>query len=90
MVCRGLLLMLHRAGEIELPAVRFRSRAIRWYERDTAAAGTDRHDADDRRAAGHPSDLSFNRSDEHPMNRCSTASSSNIIISAMSSRWAST
>jgi hypothetical protein len=24
MVCRGLLLMLHRAGEIELPAVRFR------------------------------------------------------------------
>src|SRR4029077_8130325 len=23
MVCRGLLLMLHRAGEIELPAVRF-------------------------------------------------------------------
>jgi hypothetical protein len=26
MVCRGLLLMLHRAGEIELPAVRFRTR----------------------------------------------------------------
>src|SRR5450432_2375081 len=24
MVCRGLLLMLHRAGQIELPAVRFR------------------------------------------------------------------
>ena len=24
MVCRGLLLMLHRAGEIELPAIRFR------------------------------------------------------------------
>ena len=26
MVCRGLLLMLHRAGEIELPAVRFKTR----------------------------------------------------------------
>ena len=26
MVCRGLLLMLHRAGEIELPAVRFVAR----------------------------------------------------------------
>jgi Domain of unknown function (DUF4338) len=26
MVCRGLLLMLHRAGEIELPPVRFRTR----------------------------------------------------------------
>jgi hypothetical protein len=26
MVCRGLLLMLHRAGEIELPAIRFRTR----------------------------------------------------------------
>jgi hypothetical protein len=25
MVCRGLLLMLHRAGEIELPAIRFRT-----------------------------------------------------------------
>ncbi len=24
MVCRGLLLMLHRAGQIELPAIRFR------------------------------------------------------------------
>ena len=24
MVCRGLLLMLHRAGEIELPAIRFK------------------------------------------------------------------
>src|SRR3954470_3171406 len=24
MVCRGLLLMLHRAGEIELPAIRYR------------------------------------------------------------------
>ena len=29
MVCRGLLLMLHRAGEIELPANRVRSRSIR-------------------------------------------------------------
>jgi hypothetical protein len=26
MVCRGLLLMLHRAGEIELPAIRFVAR----------------------------------------------------------------
>ena len=26
MVCRGLLLMLHRAGEIQLPPVRFRPR----------------------------------------------------------------
>ena len=26
MVCRGLLLMLHRTGEIELPAIRFRPR----------------------------------------------------------------
>ena len=26
MVCRGLLLMLHRAGEIELPEVRFVAR----------------------------------------------------------------
>src|SRR5262245_19084522 len=25
MVCRGLLLMLHRAGEIELPPIRFRT-----------------------------------------------------------------
>jgi len=26
MVCRGLLLMLHRAGEIELPPIRFQTR----------------------------------------------------------------
>src|ERR1041385_378308 len=34
MVCRGLLLVLHRAGEIELPAIRFRPpNPLVWRER---------------------------------------------------------
>ncbi len=89
MVCRGLLLMLHRAGEIELPAVRQVS-LNPFVQRDKPQPVLDRHDAADRRACRPPPDLSCNRSEEHPTSRCSTASSNNIITSAMSSPWANT
>ena len=41
MVCRGLLLMLHRAGEIELPPVRYTPRNP-LARRERPAAGADR------------------------------------------------
>ena len=45
MVCRGLLLMLHRAGEIELPPIRFQT-LNPFVRRAHSRADADRHDAD--------------------------------------------
>ena len=44
MVCRGLLLMLHRAGEIELPPIRFKT-LNPFVRRATPAPMLDRHDS---------------------------------------------
>ena len=43
MVCRGMLLMLERAGEIELPPVRRHIRGQCRTERAAAGSGLDRH-----------------------------------------------
>ena len=51
MVCRGLLLMLHRAGEIQLPEVRFVPRNP-LVERERPAPVPDRHDTGDRAPEG--------------------------------------
>ena len=47
MVCRGLLLMLHRAGEIELPPVRY-TPPNPLAKREPPAPHADRHHADPR------------------------------------------
>ncbi len=49
MVCRGLLLMLHRAGEIQLPEVRFVARNP-FVKRERPQPMSDRHNAGDRAA----------------------------------------
>src|SRR5256885_13220780 len=51
MVCRGLLLMLHRAGEIELPPIRFKT-LNPFVLRARSRTDADRHDADRQRPQG--------------------------------------
>ena len=87
MVCRGLLLMLHRAGEIELPQVRFVARNP-LVERERPAPVL----IDTTPLIAHLRELRrwrCSRSAAPGMSHCSTALSSITTISATSSRWAS-
>ena len=87
MVCRGLLLMLHRAGEIELPAVRFVPHNP-LVARERPALVPDRHDTGNR-SLNELRPLEVQQVRRTAMSRCSIASSSIITTSATSSRWAS-
>ena len=51
MVCRGLLLVLHRAGAIELPPIRFKT-PNPFLQRSGSAAHAHRHVADHRHIEG--------------------------------------
>ena len=88
MVCRGLLLMLHRAGQIELPRVRFtppNPLARRPQPAPVLMDTTPLH--------GPLSQLrpfTFSRSDARGMSLSSTAWSSTIITLATSNRWVNT
>jgi hypothetical protein len=82
MVCRGLMLMLHREGLIELPAVRQVSRNP-LVERSAPAAISLDETALQLRSR-------FDRYGARPMKRCSTLWCSSIITWATPSRWAST
>ena len=72
MVCRGLLLMLDRAGQIELPPVKFVPHNP-LARRVAAGAGADRHDAGGRPSATRSSHWSLRRCGAAAMSRCSTA-----------------
>ena len=83
MVCRGLLLMLHRAGEIELPAVRQVS-LNPFVQRNKPQPIL----IDTTALTGSLADLRpilVQRSEEHPTNRCSTVLSNIITTSVMNS-----
>jgi hypothetical protein len=84
MVCRGLLLMLHRAGEIELPAIRQISLNPFLRREKPQAVSIDATPVRGGLADVRPISL------QHPKSPCSTALSNNTITSAMSSLWAST
>ncbi len=88
MVCRGMMLMLHREGLIELPAVQFvpRNPVV---ERNAPSV------VDVDQTALHTSLVglgrwTFGRFGAHPMMPCSTACSSSTTTLAIRSRWAST
>ena len=87
MVCRGMLLMLDRAGEIVLPPVKRKVRN-RLVERERPAPVIP-----DNRAAGHwqaSLHLSLCKFDARRKRRYSTASWSSITIWVTNNRWAST
>ena len=73
MVCRGLLLMLERAGEIELPPVRRQIRGQCRTGRPRPEALLDRHQPAGDAAASRSARLRSNRCGAPPMSRCSTA-----------------
>jgi len=88
MVCRGLLLMLHRAGEIELPAIRQTSLNPFVQRKRPQPILIDMTPLTGALTDIRP--ISFQQSEEHPTSRCSTVSLSIITISVTSSQWAST
>ena len=72
MVCRGLLLMLHRAGEIELPPVK-RVVRNRFAERAAARARDPRQSSGARTTGQHHCRWSLCKCGARRKRRCSTA-----------------
>ena len=86
MVCRGLLLMLHRAGEIELPPVRYTPPNPLAKRRPPVAMLIDTTPIQERLHQLQP--IEFQQVRRTGDKRCSTASWNSIITWGMSSRSA--